>query len=333
MKTNFKKGLLFAISVFTIASCSEDQDTIKPIETSSTNNLVGYDPSGCNLIRSFGDEIKPRMVSIITEDGVVMQVAAQRRGANGRYLSETAGLLLHPADAPDLIGEFDRYILGVSGLLTVGDGSGAGINQSGGRVILDFSEVGSVTMKNMLFTDIDENEKGSKVELYSNAGQLLMQQELRVTGDKGAAFVGFNNQPGVAKIIVTFGAERSQHGSGTIARLQMCVEGAGRCDSYCYVDVSSMWFQYTGNSVTNVKVSTRNGSASEVLYKGHGLKPGTMFKVEGITGEALVLETNRKEVQTINLACEEGTGIQKNYGSFKVIEARGASSYPICLQD
>lgn len=326
------KILFVAFLSLCLVGCSVEEDPVEPLRSTNNSDLVGYDPDGCNLIQSFGQGALPRLVSLIEEDRVIMSVKAQRRGHNGKYLSEEQGLLLDPSQSLDMIEEFDRHMLGMAGLLTVHDGSGARVNKKGGRVIMDFSRVGSVMMKNMLLVDV--GSAGATVELFSKHGQLLDKQHV-VTEAKSARFIGFGDTPGVAKIIVTFGDERKLNGSGAIARLQMCIEGEGRCIPVCYGELNSMWLAYTGTKPINVKVSSKNGASSKVLFNGHGVKPGTMFRIVNASGfgESLAIETNRKENHIISLQCEASPSIKKQYGMFKVVQASGRGSLPVCLSD
>ncbi|MER2997973.1 hypothetical protein [Pontibacter populi] len=336
MKTATINSLFIAGLSILLAACSPDEEAVKPLSTTNQDELVGYNPSGCNLIQSFGDVVKPSMVTSITEDGIAMTVSAQRRGNNGRYVAETAAILLEPSQHPELIAEFDRHILGVYGMLTVPDEAGTGANLSGGRVIIDFTQTGSITMKNMLFTDIDEDEAGSKVELYSSTGQLLMAKDIPLAGDSKGIFVGFNNQPGVSKIIVTFGGERTRNGSGTIARMQMCRDGVGQCVGTCTSSVNTTWLQYVGNRPINVRASISNESSSELLLRSNGMKPGTIFKIEHSSDliNALTIETNRRDVPVFSLACEEGVvSLTENNNMFRMLDARSANSdYLHCMR-
>jgi hypothetical protein len=339
MKTFSTKIAAVAFASLFLFACDreEDQEFVEPMKASQEADLVGYDPTTCNLVQTFGSGELPRSVSMIEEDGAIMVVKAQRRGHNGKYLDETEGVLLDPRDpATNLTNPFDAQMLGMfGGILTVGDASGQGANQEGGRLILDFSPVGSVTMKTMVITDIAEDEEGSKIELFSHSGQLLELRELPTKGSNEAIIVTFDNVPGVAKAVVTFGAERKNIGSGAVARLQLCVEGQGQYDDARYSDVRSIWLQYTGDKPTNVNVSAQKGASSEMMFSEKGMKPGTMFKLaaaDGLSiGEALFIETNRKEKQTIPTKADGSASLKKQYGSFRVVEAR-CSDYPLRLQ-
>lgn len=332
MKATGKRILFVAFLSLCLVGCSVEEDPLESLRSTNNSDLVGYDPDGCNLIQSFGEGAVPRLVNLIEEDRVIMSVKAQRRGQNGKYLAEEQALLVDPAQSPDMVDEFDRHILGMVGLLTVHDGSGSKVNQKGGRVIMDFSRVGSVMMKNMLLVDIGST--GATVELFSKNGQLLEKQRV-ITEAKAARFIGFRNTPGVAKIVVTFGDERKLEGTGAVGRLQMCIEGEGRCIPVCYGELNSMWLEYTGAKPINVKVSSRNGASSKVLFDGRGMKPGTMFQVknQGGFGEALAIETNRKENHVIPLQCDASPSIKKQYGVFMVVQAGSSGSLPVCLSD
>ena len=341
MKMNPTKTLAIAFAGLSLFACNreEEQDMVAPLKATQEAELVGYDPSTCNLIQSFGAGELPRAVDVVEEDGAVMLVKAQRRGHNGKYLSEEPALLLNASDpATGLLNAFDSHMLGVSGLLTVGDAAGQKANQDGGRIILDFSPAGTVTMKSILVTDIAEDEKGSIIELFSSTGQLLDQKEVPVTGDNGAVFVTFDNVTGVSKAVVTFGAARKTSGSGAIGRLQLCVDGQGSTAEACSAAIQSVWLQYTGATPANVAVTAQEGTSARVIFSEKGMKPGTLFKLSaedaaGFGAAALVLTTNKKEKQTISLACNASTALKKQYGSFRVVEARDLySDYPLQLQ-
>ncbi|WP_276498423.1 hypothetical protein [Pontibacter litorisediminis] len=339
MKTISTKTLAVAFAGIFLFACDrqEEQELVEPMKASKEADLIGYDPTTCNLVRHFGAGELPRNVNIVEEDGAVMTVTAQRRGHNGKYLQETPAILLDAHDpATDLVNNFDANIMGMSGLLTVSDVSGQKANREGGRLNLDFSPVGSVTMKTMVFTDIAEEDRGSKVELFSAAGQLLDQQEIPPRGKNQTVFVSFDNVPAVTKAIVTFGAERKKVGSGAVSRLQLCVEGQGMRDDVRYYDVHTLWLQYTGDKPANVTVTSSAGEASEVLFSAKGMKPGTMFKLSKASraslGKALTIETNHKEKQIIPTKADRSASIKKQYGSFKVVEAR-CTDYPLKLEE
>ncbi|MDO6390762.1 hypothetical protein Q4E40_11540 [Pontibacter sp. BT731] len=340
MKTFNTKTLALAFASLFLFSCerSTDQDAVEPMAVSQDDRLIGYDPTTCNLVQSFGEGALPRTADVIEEDGAVMIVKAQKRGPNGKYLQETQALLLDAHDpATDLVNWMDANMMDMTSLLTVGDGSGQKANRKGGRLVLDFSPVSTVTMKTMVFTDIAAEDKGSKVELYSRNGQLLESKEIP-TGEKNSTvIVSFNNVPGVAKAIVTFGDERSSIGSGAVARLQLCVEGQGRYDDARYQDVHTLWLEYTGEQPANVSVkSVQEGSSSSVLFDARGMKPGSVFKIAAsganALGESLEIKTQRGETQLIPVKADPNASLKKEYGSFRVVEAR-CTDYPLKLEE
>ncbi|MBC5772647.1 hypothetical protein H8S95_01115 [Pontibacter sp. KCTC 32443] len=317
-----------------MAGCNTEEDAVKPLATSNQEELVGWTDAVCNLIQSFGATASPGLVTTVEENGALMHVTTQRRASNGKYLPETHAMLVGGRETPELIGFMDAIVLGVSNMLTVPNESGDGINQTGGRIIIDFTPSGSATVRDMILTDIDTDEKGSKIELFSNTGQLLLSKEIPVTGDKNPLFVSLENVPGVAKAIVTFGDKRSLNGSGAIARIQMCVEGAGRCVSLCSAPVNKLWLQYVGTRPINVKA--RMGTES--LMNGNGMKPGTMFKIEHGSDlrNTLTLETNRKDVPAVSLTCGDNgqLSLSGDNDLFRVVDARSSNySYPLCLQE
>lgn len=340
MKTFSTKTLALAAASLFLFSCERntDTDSVEPMAATQSDNLIGYDPTTCNLVQTFGEGTLPRTTDVIEEDGAVMIVKAQKRAANGKYLQETQALLLDAHDpATDLVNWMDANMLDMTGLLTVGDGTGKQAHREGGRIILDFSPVSTVTMKTMVFTDIAAEDKGSKVELYSRNGQLLEQKEIP-TGEKNSAvIVSFNNVPGVAKAIVTFGEEGKGIGSGAIARLQLCVEGQGRFDDARYQDVHTLWLEYTGQQPANVTVkSMQGGNSGNVLFEAKGMKPGTAFKIAASAatalGETLEIKTQRGEQQLIPVKADPAASLKKQYGSFRVVEAR-CSDYPLKLEE
>ncbi|MBX0333669.1 hypothetical protein K3G39_10510 [Pontibacter sp. HSC-14F20] len=340
MKTFSTKTFAFAFASLFLFSCerNEERDIAEPMALTQNDNLIGYDPTTCNLVQSFGEGTLPRAADVIEEDGAVMIVKAQKRGHNGKYLQETQALLLDAHDpATDLVNRMDASMLAMTSLLTVGDGSGQNANRQGGRLILDFSPVNTVTMKTMVFTDIAAEDKGSKVELYSRNGQLLESKEIP-TGEKNSTvIVSFNNIPAVAKAIVTFGDERSKVGSGAVARLQLCVEGPQRYDDARYQDVHTLWLEYTGQRPANVTVkSVQEKDSGNVVFEAKGMKPGTLFKIAATEanslGESLEIKTQRGEKQLIPVKADPTASLKKEYGSFRVIEAR-CGSYPLKLEE
>ncbi|WP_187262460.1 hypothetical protein [Pontibacter beigongshangensis] len=337
MKTTFNATLATAVACLALVSCKQQEEELSPsasLEISNQSDLVGYDPTTCNLIQSFGSGELPRAIDVVDENGAIMIVKAQKRGKNGKYLKETPALLLDPQDpATELLNPFDTQMAGVNGLLTIGDEAGLAANQRGGRIVLDFSPVRSVTMKTLVVADIEKSEAGSKVALYSSTGQLLDEQQLPVTGAKGIGFVTFDNIPGVAKMIVTFGNERKQAGSGAIARLQLCIEGAGE-DEFCFQNIRTIWVQYTGSNPANVTVKAQQGKSSKVIFSQKGMKPGTLFRLENAEGfgDALLLETQRKDAETVSMACNGPTSLKRQYGNFKLVEVRSQTDYPLLLQ-
>ncbi len=344
MKAFNTKTLAVAFASLFLFSCERnaDQDLVEPMQTAQQQDLRGYDPTTCNLIQSFGEGTLPRKVDVIEENRAVMTVKAQRRGPNGKYLPETQAVLLDAHDpATDLVNFMDARFDGMSGLLTVGDGSGMKANRTGGRITLDFTPVSSVTMKTMVFTDISEEDKGSKVELYSRTGQLLEQKEIPANGKNAVSFVWFNNVPSVAKIVVTFGDERNNTGSGAIARLQLCVEGQGRYDEARYQDVHTLWLEYTGSQPANVSVrgnqeDRRGKGRGNVLFGAKGMKPGTMFKIStseiSASSQAVAIETQHGEKQIIPIREDRTASLKKQYGSFRVVDAR-CTNYPLKLEE
>lgn len=335
-----KSTAAMALLCLTLVGCENIEDTVapeEPMKVSQAAEMVGLDPSTCNLMRLAQNSTSPSLIQNIEEDGAQIQVTAQKRGHNGKYLNATPAVVLDPRiDGAGLMTPMEARIISVPGIITVGDGAGTAVNNNGGRLVLDFSSVGSVTLKAMLIADIDSDEKGSKVELYSSNGQLLYQKELPVTGDLSSTIIGLGNTPKVTKMVVTFGNERTKVGSGAIGLLQMCVEGQGQRNDYCTDQISSVWMEYTGRTPANVNIRSVAGASSKVIFSQKGMKPGTMFKLynyEGL-GEALVVETNKKERQTISLDCSKRpVPIKEEYGSFRVVQAGTESSpYSILLQ-
>ena len=340
MKAFSTKTLTVAFASLFLFSCEHnaEHDMAEPLAATQDNNLIGYDPTTCNLVQSFGEGALPRTADVIEEDGAVMIVKAQKRGHNGKYLQETPALLLDAHDpATDLVNRMDANMMAMTSLLTVGDGSGQKANREGGRLVLDFSPVSTVTMKTMVFTDIAAEDKGSKVELYSRTGQLLEQKEIP-TGEKNSTvIVSFNNVPGVAKAIVTFGEERSSVGSGALARLQLCVEGQGRFDDARYQNVHTLWLEYTGKQPANVTVkSVQEGSRGNALFEAKGMKSGTTFKIAASEtsslGESLEIKTQRGEEQLIPVQADPAASLKTQYGNFRIVEAR-CTDYPLKLEE
>jgi hypothetical protein len=335
MKTINTKTIAVAFASLFLFSCdrNEEQDMVAPMQA-SIDSEFGTHPTTCNLVRSFGVESTPKAINYIEEERAKIIIKGERRGHNGKYLDEN---MAKAFKAPRTYNDNKTInLLGHPTLLSLGKGEDEAMHEDGGRLILDFSPVGTVTMKSFIVYDINETDAGSKVELFSSTGQLLATKALPSTKDKDISFVGFDGDvPGVAKMIVTFGEERKFAGSGGISMLQMCIEGEGRYDDARYMGVRSIWMEYTGSQPANVNIIAKNGASNNALLDTKGMKPGTIFKLSApygsSLGETLEIETNRREKHSIAIMEDRNATLNKQYGNFRVIEAR-CTDYPLRLK-
>ncbi|NDK55142.1 hypothetical protein [Pontibacter fetidus] len=228
MKTFLYKALTLSLVSFIFASCDQEIEAeVKPMTASATKNF-GTVP-GTTIINfsettGFVNEVKVKKDSYTT---LPVKIKATRM-TNDRSMSENAALLYDTSKPDKKNAGYTAVNQGpfrLGNVLTVGAprGNSATINDKGGSIELDFASFGTVVMRGLYIVDIDENERGSTLELLDASGQVIYKQELPVTG-------AYAYQPlvlgpgvaGVAKLRVNFKTTNGKGGSGAIDVIQFC---------------------------------------------------------------------------------------------------------------
>lgn len=203
------------------------KDQVKPAK--ATEMIVwGTNPESCEVIEfdEFNKvESANGVVSAIYSDNTPVQVSAQFLSAGGDYESLNAAVLVN-TNQPD--GRFKTPSAAAArpmgNVLTVGDQkeNGVEIRENGSRIELDFSAMGSITLKGIHILDITEDEAGSKLEMLDASGKVIRTMKLPVTGAHGATRLNTGNMPGVVKLRLTFESKNGKGGSGAIDVIEFC---------------------------------------------------------------------------------------------------------------
>lgn len=95
-------------------------------------------------------------------------------------------------------------------------------NQYGGTMILDFSSMGTVTLKDITVLDIDAYEDKSYVRLYGQNNKMLLEKKLNTTGNNTVQVVDLGATRGVMRLEVVLDGENGGHpaGSGAIDNIK-----------------------------------------------------------------------------------------------------------------
>lgn len=161
-------------------------------------------------------------------------------------------------------------------------------NAHGGKLVLDFSAVGPVTVNSMDVVDIEQyTETRSRVDLYDAADNKLNAADILITptGDNGVGKVIFPEIKGVMKMIVTLDGSNptSNAGSGGIDNIAFCKETppAPPC-APCEGKVNSLTFQYNGSDNATLLASAKVGSFWLPLMTITDLDAGETFTLDGV---------------------------------------------------
>jgi hypothetical protein len=101
-------------------------------------------------------------------------------------------------------------------------------NAHGGRLVLDFSAAGPVTVNSMNVLDIEKyKESRSRVDFYDGANNKINATDIMIapTGDNGVGTVYFSDMEGVVKMVVTFDGSwnaSTNAGGGAIDNIEFC---------------------------------------------------------------------------------------------------------------
>ncbi|MCC9168837.1 hypothetical protein [Pontibacter harenae] len=94
----------------------------------------------------------------------------------------------------------------------------------GGKMIIDFSNLGTVTLKAVTVIDIDSYEAGSEVRMYGTDGELLKAVPMEVSGDNGVQVLNLGDTKGVQTMEVYLGLVNEETGSAAIDNIEFCRE-------------------------------------------------------------------------------------------------------------
>ncbi|MBB6612878.1 hypothetical protein H7F15_17685 [Pontibacter sp. Tf4] len=231
MKTFIYKALALVFVGTIGTSCEQPTEAeVRPLAAAEAKKF-GTVP-GTTII-NFSETTGPVDQVMVVKDSYTtlpVKVTAQQF-VNGRPVGGNAALV-YDTNNPDKKNTGYKAVnkgpFRLGNVLTIGQANGrsGNIHDKGGTIELDFSSFGSVVMRGLYIADIDENERGSTLELLDSSGRVIYKDELPVTG-------AYTYQPlvlgpgvsGVAKLRVTFVTKDGRGGSGAIDVIQFCPGG------------------------------------------------------------------------------------------------------------
>jgi hypothetical protein len=229
MKTTLYKTLALALVTTFFVGCDQETEAeIRPMTASVSKNF-GTVP-GTTVINF--SEVTGSITEIKVKKDSYTEVPVKISGVSYNHGKPISGnsAMIFDTNNPDKknIGykAVNQGPFRLGNVLTVGQvhGKNSTINDKGGSVELDFSSFGTVVMRGLYIVDIDENERGSTLELLDASGNVIYKQKLPVTG-------AYAYQPlvipgpgiaGVAKLRVNFVSANGKAGSGAIDVIQFC---------------------------------------------------------------------------------------------------------------
>lgn len=232
MKAIIYKTLALAfVSIFAMSCDQETEAEIRPLAATDTKNF-GTVP-GTTIIQFSEITGLVNQVMVVKDSYTSLPVkitASEFR--NGKAVNTNAALV-YDTNKPDKKNAGYKAVnngpFRLGNVLTVGkmQGNSATINDKGGSIEMDFSSFGTVTMRGLYVVDVEENERGSTLELLDAAGRVIYKDELPVTGayTYQPLVLGGAGVAGVAKLRVTFKTKDGRGGSGAIDVIQFCPGG------------------------------------------------------------------------------------------------------------
>lgn len=198
----------------------------QPTETLSYTQVkkFGTDPTSCEIIEFEESEYSTDgVIDAAYSNGTPVKIAAYQRQPNGSYGTENVAKLFNtsvPYDQPQEFRTPNTNAMRPMGkVLLVSNGSES--KMEAGRIEMDFTAMGSITLKGIHVLDIEQDEAGSTIELYNQSGQLIKTMPLPVTGTYGATRLRIDT-PGVQKLVVTFNGKNKKSGNGSIDVIEFC---------------------------------------------------------------------------------------------------------------
>lgn len=225
--------LFFSLCSVALVGCdkAKEVEEMNPLYVSQTKNF-GTDPTSCEIIEF--DEYTPTetvngAVTTVFSENTPVRIVAQQRHRNKGYAATNAALLFDTSN-PDKKNQNFRTpgpaaMRPMGNVLSVGQQKGnfVGLYNKGCQIEMDFSAMGSINLKGIHVLDITEDEANSKLELLNASGELIKTMALPVTGAYGATRLRIDT-PGVVKLRVVFGSEKSHSGGGAIDVIEFCRE-------------------------------------------------------------------------------------------------------------
>lgn len=229
MKKFTLKSLLVLACGFVLMSCENESDATAPLAVSDNKNF-GTSPDACEIIE-FEDVTNTApggAINTVYSDGTPVRISAQLRAFRGRYFYSNAAVLLNTSQPDSRNQDFRtpnaNAIRPMGHVLTAGisRGNTTSVYNRGTRLEMDFSAMGSITLKGIHVLDVTEDEAGSKLELLDKNGNVIKTFSLPVTDAYGATRINTEDTPGVVKLRVTFEGARKRSGSGAIDVIEFC---------------------------------------------------------------------------------------------------------------
>ncbi|KAA5549115.1 hypothetical protein [Adhaeribacter rhizoryzae] len=236
MKANLFKSCFLAAAVSLFYACSPEEQSIKELdkisssEKAMTSDMLSFD-YGVTRVSNFVTAATSDGGAIIGIRGIQRSFVPNWSPANpGEYSAENRANLFNTNNKP--VSVPDASIPGGSRISDDGDldaasntGNALIINHNsrydvpddwawGGVMYVDFSSLGTVTLKNLVF--LDNEEDGTFIKLF-NASNMQIGTNIPVpnAGNASSQVVDLKNTPGVARMEVHLGTT-SVNGSGAI---------------------------------------------------------------------------------------------------------------------
>jgi hypothetical protein len=186
----------------------------------------GTDPTSCEIIEFEESEFNTaNNINTAYSNGTPITIAAYKRQPNGSYATDNAARLFDTSGAPGTAGQFrtpnTNAMRPMGNVLRVSNGSNGENALQEGRIEMDFTAMGSITLKGIHVLDIEKDEDASTIELYDQSGKLIKTMPLPVTGTHGATRLRIDT-PGVQKMVVTFAGKNNKGGNGAIDVIEFC---------------------------------------------------------------------------------------------------------------
>ncbi|GEO05122.1 hypothetical protein AAE02nite_27860 [Adhaeribacter aerolatus] len=236
MKATLLKSCYLAAAVSLFYACSPEEQSVKELdkisssEKAMTTDMLSFD-NGVTRTSNFVTTATTDGGAIIGIRGIQRSFVPNWSPANpGEYSAENRANLFNTNNTP--VSVPDATIPGGSRISDDGDldaasntGNAFIINHNsrydvpddwawGGAMYVDFSALGTVTLKNLVFLDNEEN--GTYIKLF-NASNMQIGANIPVAnlGNASSQVVNLGNTPGVARMEVHLGTT-SVTGSGAI---------------------------------------------------------------------------------------------------------------------